>query len=41
MEPAEAIDQYASWRNRTEPTQPESGVRRPWLFRDPRGPARS
>jgi hypothetical protein len=41
MEPAEAIAQYASWRNRTEPTQPEPSTRRPWLFRDPRGQARS
>jgi hypothetical protein len=41
MEPAEAIAQYASWRNRTEPTQPEPSARRPWLFRDPRGQAHS
>jgi hypothetical protein len=41
IEPVEAIAQYASWRNRTEPTQPEPSGRRPWLFRDPRGQAHS
>jgi hypothetical protein len=42
MEPAEAIAQYASWRNnRTEPARPEPSARRPWLFRDPRDQPRS
>ncbi len=41
MEPAEAIAQYASWRSRTEPTQPEPSARRPWPFRDPRDQPRN
>jgi hypothetical protein len=36
MEPAETIARYASWQNRTEPTQPEPSARRSWPFRDPR-----